>query len=312
MKTISCLAIAIGITFLLACKTDTSTTASKYRTQNVVIILIDGARYSETWGDSTHQYIPGLAEISKQGVVCTDFNNDGVTFTVNGHAALTTGYYQNINNTGLEYPKHVGLFQLYLETKGVNKSDVWVISSKDKIEVLGDCIDPMYKGKFEPSHDCGVSGLLSGYREDSVTFEIAMEVLKKDHPRLAFIGFKEPDYNGHLGNWQGYLNGLKMSDNYTYKIWQFLQSDATYKNNTTVFITNDHGRHLDTVADGFQSHGDDCEGCKHIMLFATGPDFKKNAIVTKHYGLVDINATIAELLGLKNSGTGQVMKDLFN
>ena len=48
------------------------------------------------------------------------------------------------------------------------------------------------------------------------------------------------------------------------------------------------------------------------MLFATGPDFKKNTIVTKHYGLIDINATVAALLGLKNTGTGQVMKDLFN
>lgn len=312
MKTISCLALAIGITFFLACKTDSTTYTPKYRTQNVIIILIDGARYSETWGDPTHQYIPGLAAISKQGVVCTSFYNDSGTYTLSGHTALSTGYYQSIDNTGMQYPNNIGLFQLYLKNKKVVQSDVWIISSKDKIEVLDNCLDSNYNGKFEPSHDCGINGLHTGYREDSVTYKNAINILSKDHPHLAFIGFKEPDYTAHQNNWPGYLYGLKMSDDYTYKIWQFLQNDPVYKSNTTIFITNDHGRHLDGVADGFVSHGDDCDGCKHIMLLATGPDFKKNTLVTKHYSLIDINATVSELLGLEKRGLGTVMTELFN
>jgi membrane-anchored protein YejM (alkaline phosphatase superfamily) len=312
MKIKTGLSLAISITFFLACKTDSTVYPDKYKTQNVIIILIDGPRYSETWGDTLHQYIPGLEAISKQGVICTNFYNDSVTFTVNGHTAISTGFYQGIDNSGLQYPNHVGLFQSYLKTKKVVPSNVWIISSKDKIEVLGNCTDPDYSGKYTPSHDCGVNGLHTGYREDSVTYLNALRVLSKDHPHLAFIGFKEPDSKGHQNDWPGYLNGLILSDSYTYKIWQFLQNDPTYKDNTTVFITNDHGRHLDGVADGFVSHGDDCEGCKHIMLLATGPDFKRNAVVTKHYGLVDINATVAELLGLKTEGAGVVMKELFN
>ena len=139
-----------------------------------------------------------------------------------------------------------------------------------------------------------------------------MNVLAGEHPHLAFIGFMEPDYTAHQNNWQGYLDGLISSDNYTYKIWQFLQNDSNYNGSTTVFITNDHGRHLDGVADGFVSHGDDCEGCKHIVLIASGPDFKRNTIVTKHYSLIDINATVAELMGLKTAGKGEVMRELFN
>ena len=30
----------------------------EYKTENVIIIVVDGVRYSETWGDTTHQYIP--------------------------------------------------------------------------------------------------------------------------------------------------------------------------------------------------------------------------------------------------------------
>ena len=32
----------------------------KYLTENIIVVVIDGARFSETWGDSTHQYIPRL------------------------------------------------------------------------------------------------------------------------------------------------------------------------------------------------------------------------------------------------------------
>ncbi|MFZ4059412.1 MAG: hypothetical protein ACOYKE_14815, partial [Ferruginibacter sp.] len=59
----------------------------KYKTENVIIIVIDGARYSETWGDTLHQYIPFFSnEISKKGIVNTNFYNNGPTYTLAGHS----------------------------------------------------------------------------------------------------------------------------------------------------------------------------------------------------------------------------------
>ena len=38
---------------------------------------------------------------------------------------------------------------------------------------------------------------------------------------------------------------------------------AFYKDKTTLIVSNDHGRHIDSKG-GFQNHGDDCAGCRHI------------------------------------------------
>ena len=48
----------------------------EYKTENVIIIVVDGQRYSEGWGDSTHQYIPFFStKIAAFGVVNTAFYN---------------------------------------------------------------------------------------------------------------------------------------------------------------------------------------------------------------------------------------------
>jgi bisphosphoglycerate-independent phosphoglycerate mutase (AlkP superfamily) len=129
---------------------------------------------------------------------------------------------------------------------------------------------------------------------------------------LLFVNYKEPDASGHAANWQGYLNGIKACDDYVKQVWEFIQSDPMYKDKTTLFITNDHGRHLNGINDGFVSHGDNCEGCRHIYLYAFGPDFKQNVIETQQRELIDINATILELLGLDEQlSDGEVMTELF-
>src|SRR3972149_7538234 len=81
-----------------SCKTDIA--LPKYKTKNIILLVIDGPRYSETWGDTSHQYIPNFASMAYEGTVFTNFYNDGITNTVNGHAALTTGFYENLNNAG--------------------------------------------------------------------------------------------------------------------------------------------------------------------------------------------------------------------
>ena len=65
-----------------------------------------------------------------------------------------------------------------------------------------------------------------------------------------------------------------------------------------MLITNDHGRHDDKHG-GFESHGCGCEGCKHIMLFAIGPDFEKGAVVNERKTQLNIAPTVAEILGFE-------------
>lgn len=289
-------------------------TIDGYKTERVIIVVMDGARYSETWGYDNHQYIPGLTELSNSGVVNTQFFNDGSTKTVPGHTAITTGNYQEINNSGLEIPELPSLFQYWRQATDADSTEAWIIASKDKLEVLAGTNDPDWKGKLTPSTNAGIGGLGvgNGYRNDSLTYVEIIDLLSNVQPRIALINFREPDSSGHSGDWDRYIKGIRETDKYISKLWNFIEADPFYKGKTTLFITNDHGRHSDSVSTGFVGHGDDCTGCRHINLFAVGPDFKQGIEVNSVRGLIDISATIGELLDFEiPTGNGEVMSELF-
>jgi hypothetical protein len=278
----------------------TTQQSHQFETKNVIVIVIDGPRYSETWGDTLHRYIPHFAnDLAPHGVVFTNFHNDGYTYTTSGHTAICTGTQEQLDNrTGKDLPSYPSFLQYYLKKNGCPSSKGWVITSKDKLAILADCRDREWHQKYNPNTDCGNNGLGTGYRDDSITFKRVIRVLAKEKPSVMLVNLKEPDYSGHAGDWPNYLKGLKNSDSLVWEVWKFLQADPFYKESTTLFVTNDHGRHLDHVKDGFVSHGDDCEGCRHISLFAAGPDFKKNVLENKYYEQTSITATISMLLNL--------------
>ncbi|MDQ3046252.1 MAG: alkaline phosphatase family protein [Bacteroidota bacterium] len=314
MKTLygSSLLILSGFISLFCCNCTKDVPVSTYQTQHVVVIVVDGARYSETWAEPSRQFIPRRAALLGQGVLCSNFKNTGGTYTNAGHTAMCSGVYQTINNNGLEYPYNPSLFQFWLKNFKRPATEAWVISSKDKLEVLSNCIDPEWKDKYRPMTDCGVNGLGTGYRDDSTTFFKAKNVFTTHHPRLTLINFKEPDASGHAADSLKYLQGIMDTDEYVQQIWQLLQNDDFYKDKTTLIVTNDHGRHTPGHLDGFVSHGDDCEGCRKIEFFALGPDFKKNYISQTPYEQIDMATTIATLLGFQMpSSQGKMMKDIF-
>ncbi|MFT6982598.1 MAG: hypothetical protein ACJAUD_001365, partial [Crocinitomicaceae bacterium] len=107
-----------------------------YSTEYVIIIVIDGPRYTETWGEPNHSFIPNQSMLRHEGVTFSDFSNDGQTNTISGHTAITTGYYQDIINNGQEFPDKPSIFQALREAHGTPMNKTWIIASKDKLEAL--------------------------------------------------------------------------------------------------------------------------------------------------------------------------------
>ncbi|HWB63961.1 MAG TPA: alkaline phosphatase family protein [Chitinophagales bacterium] len=81
-----------------------------------------------------------------------------------------------------------------------------------------------------------------GIKTDTLTYKVAREYLAENHPHFAFIGFDETDGNAHDGDYEAYLNAANNEDKYMEDLWNFIQSDPQYKDNTTLIITCDHGR----------------------------------------------------------------------
>lgn len=300
--------------FLMLGKAQAETPNTKqYKTENVLVLIMDGPRYTETWGDPTHQYIPNMANnMASQGVIYDNFRNNGPTYTNAGHTAIATGIYQRIDNGGREYPKNPSIFQYWLKSSGKAKKSAYVVASKDKLAILTNCKNRKWRGQYRPFSDCGINGFQTGYRQDDVTYKRTIEILEEDKPNLMLVNFRNPDSWGHAGNWENYLSSMKKTDEFIYRIFTYIQNSPHYKGKTTIFVTNDHGRHLDGHKDGFISHGDRCEGCRKINCFAYGPDFKKAVISSVPRELIDIPVTIAELMGFKIAKSkGQIMKELF-
>lgn len=303
------LIIVIPLVLIYSC--ENVSTHQEYKTKNVIIIVIDGPRYSETWGDTNRKHIPNMIKISDTGVLFSSFYNNGATYTIPGYISITTGNNQNINDLGLVTPDLPSIFQYWNKKYAGIYPVSRIIASKYKLSVLSDCMDSSYKANYMPLSDCG-EATGTGYRDDSITLDIALKVLADKKPRLTLIGFAEPDYSAHQNNWPKYIKGIESTDRYVSRIWDFIKSDINYKGTTSLFITNDHGRHLDGIADGFISHGDTCNGCRHISLLAFGPDFKAGEILNVNRELIDIPATIAEILRFSMpGGHGNIMYELF-
>lgn len=283
------------------------TASRSFQTKNVVVVVIDGPRFSETWGDNSKKYVPNLAvKLAPQGVIYNQFFNNGLTRTGAGHTAITTGSYQLILNNGREFPQNPSLFQLWLNKTRSNPDQAYIVTSKSKLDLLADCSDIHWRGKFNPRFQ-------AKNREDSETFQEALNILRQQQPQLMLLHFRGPDEHAHNNNWPGYINGIIETDQYVNDLWDFLQADDLYRNTTALFVTNDHGRHLNDVKNGFVEHGDNCMGCRHINLFAAGPDFKSDVQINEPRNLIDLAPTIAYILDLEMpQATGNVLTELFN
>ncbi len=312
MRIISVIFVLVGLTWIHSC-TSEKVIDRVYQTKNVVVVVIDGPRYSESWGQTGRPNVRYMDSVlAPNGCTHSYFYNLGGTWTTHGHTALTTGTYQSIDNTGGEYPQNPGIFQHYLKKHPDETHLVWLITSKDKLQVLSDCKDLKWKKKYIASTDCGINGLGTGYRHDSITFKRVMYALEVQKPKVLFVNFREPDFSGHKGDWNAYIRGIQQTDSMVHEIWKYLESDPTYQGKTTMFVTNDHGRHLDGVSNGYVSHGCNCEGCRRIHLWSFGPDFKQGVFLNQQAELIDVNATIGELLQLHSlKSKGRVLSELF-
>lgn len=289
-----------------------SSEAPVFKAKHHIIFVIDGPRWSETWGDSSHQHIPNQANtLKKEGTFFTNFRNNGPTLTNSGHTALCTGVYQRISNTGKQLPKNPNIFQYYLKQKSQDKRKTWIMTSKGKLEMLSNTKDKKWWNSYLPSTYCGVNGSGTGYPGDRWMLPIFKQLILEHKPAITIINMLDIDAWGHQGDWDKYIAAIKELDGYALDLWNTIQNDPVMKNKTAIYITNDHGRHLDGKKNGFESHGCSCDGCRHISLLAIGPDFEKGKEIHSEYSLIDIPATIAYMMNIDMpTGKGKPIMEL--
>src|SRR6202011_5679135 len=107
-------------------------------------------------------------------------------------------------------------------------------------------------------------------RHDYVTFELALDHLRRFHPRVMHISFDETDDWAHMRRYDRVLESIQYIDQMLRTLWTTLQSMPEYRAHTTLIVTCDHGRG-DSLKD-FNDHGAKVAGAEQIWLAIVGPD----------------------------------------
>jgi hypothetical protein len=279
----------LGFLFCIACCTPP---VVAQQTRYVVIVVLDGARYSETYGDPLHRYLPHLwNELRPQGTIYTKYYNDGRTETLSGHTSILSGTWQNLTDDGDEGSHRPSMFEYYRKQTGADITSCFVALGKTKLQILGYSDDPNYGAKYG-----AVVSTITSSSDDDLAFTNLQAGLSLNHPRLTIANIPSIDTRAHADEWDGYLHAISHADSGVAALWSSIQSDPILANKTMMIVTNDHGRHLDGISTGFIAHGDTCDGCRHILMMVLGPDAKAGAVDTNRCSLVDIAPTVAAMM----------------
>jgi len=277
--------------------------------QNVVVIIIDGARYTETFGDSSHSYIPVMDSLSQYGTYIDEFYNDSITSTRRAVPALWTGAWTAVQDTfyngaWTQYTLVPSIFEYYRQQTAAPANQCFYI-----LKYVPSLWLPSFHSNYGPNYwpTFHSTGSL-----DSEVLTEALTIMTTYHPQHTWVYFANVDTRGHSGIWADYTRAIQIADSIVGETWKFIQNDPIYQNDTYLFVTNDHGRH-DDAHGGFRSHGCGCEGCRHIMFLALGPTVKQNYISSITRNIPDLSVTIADILNVNPEyATGNNMVELFN
>ena len=285
-----------------------NTASQAYETERVVLVIVDGLRYSEGLGDPEHTYTPRMAELADQGALVADFQNDGFTYTSRAVPAIWTGAWTTMNSfsdstcdgSSNSYSSQPSLFEYY--RKGLNQPE------SDCVYSLLDLCS--WKGSFHPEYGPEYWPLYhtAGNTDEEVWHETE-QIISGQAPHLLLMYLADVAHGGHSGNWNEYTQSISIADSLIGELWETLQADPVYAGVTTLLVTNDHGRH----DYNFAGHGDGCVGCRQIQLLAIGPDIPPGLVSTTARTIPDITPTIGALLGFPTEyATGNPMLELLN
>ncbi|MGH9658954.1 MAG: sulfatase-like hydrolase/transferase [Bryobacteraceae bacterium] len=134
-------------------------------------------------------------------------------------------------------------------------------------------------------------------RHDYVTFEMALDYLKRNQPRVLHLALGETDDWAHNKRYDRVLTSIEYTDRCFETLWNTLQKMPAYRNTTTLVIVPDHGR--GSKLDDWDRHGAKVEGADRIWIAMLGPDTPAaGEVSTGDYFQRDVAPTILEALGI--------------
>lgn len=146
--------------------------------------------------------------------------------------------------------------------------------------------DPTYQRFFSSSFGIGLrqdDGSIDG-TADALTIFHAERVLERFRPSVMAITLLDVDVCH--SDFNGYLRMQQVADACVAHLWDFIQSIPELRDNTTMIVLPEHGRHEffngnnpDSLGRSGIDHGQGDDGDRDVWMLALGPDIKPNNVI---------------------------------
>lgn len=320
------LLLALFLVVASATAGDTSIN-QKSQARNLVIIVMNGVRYDDAFGEKNHLYIDNIwNKLRPLGTICTKFENRELTFPIPSQMSLLTGVWHVFKSPLSDKirPAFPTLFEYWNSVRKDSGNSCYFASSKPAFEILTYSDYKEYGKAYAPVFNASKEDETN---ENSI-YENALPRIMEKHPSFVYLslgsgggGATEKDLLAHECQLPGqkdacggaallnmYYESIILMDNIVYDLWDRIQKVEAYKDNTVFLVLSDHGRHTDD----FHSYGDKCRGCRQLYLLAIGPGIKRNFVSKKERTLIDICRTVGAIFNIPTpNAKGDVMKELF-
>ena len=268
--------------------------------EHVFVMVLDGVRASEAFDDPDHEHVGALINgLAPIGSLLTGMENRAQTVTLSAHQVYVSGTYADVGNTspytGRQYylPRSPTVFEAYRRHTGAPADSCWVVSN---IDLVGpDATHSLMPG-YGSAYAANALYEQDQPRDDAWAWEKLHGVFAQYEPQLLLFNLHDPDDLGHLDDWFGYTGRTRNGSSEIVQFWNDLQADPVYAGNTVMFVTTDHGRHLEGEGAGWKGHGDECRGCRKVFLLAVGPGIRQGFVSDEPVSLLDVAPTIAHLM----------------
>lgn len=134
---------------------------------------------------------------------------------------------------------------------------------------------------------------------DELTFFLTREIMREFAPRVLLVNFWDMDV-AHWGSYSLYLQAITRTDRLTGMLWDEVQANPKYKDNTTLLILPELGRDGDfNTANGFLNHRSGDASCRNVWLLALGAGLNRKTVERPVFH-TDVASTVLALLGAKS------------
>jgi hypothetical protein len=133
---------------------------------------------------------------------------------------------------------------------------------------------------------------------DELSVYVAKRLMRQLSPSLLWVTLHDIDV-AHSGTFSLYLDGIRRCDRLCAELWDAIQHDPEYANQTAMFILPDFGRDsdLDAGGNGFQHHRTGDPMSRTTWMIAMGPGFRQNVVIDRPVDSTDLVPTLGTLLG---------------